>query len=96
METFIEGHQGQIDNDMRDAAAAVTVINPAAGGIATTIDRIGEAVLGEVAAIAKDVAEAPDAKTFVVNLPIEFLPQLKALFAKVSSHPAVQAAPPTA
>lgn len=89
---FITAHKVQIDQDVQEAGDVLTFADPVLGPVVNTVERIESAALGELCAVCVDLSVAPDAKTFVANLPVELLPQIKALAAKYVSHPMVVAA----
>lgn len=88
---FIARNQVKIDTAVQEAGDVLTFVDPALGPIVNTVERVESAALGELCAVCVDLSVAPDAKTFVANLPVELLPQIKALAAKYVNHPAVVA-----
>lgn len=89
---FITANNVKIDTAITEAGNVITFVDPALGPIVNTVERIESAAMGELCAVCVDLSVAPDAKTFVANLPVELLPQIKAIAAKYISHPVVVAA----
>lgn len=56
--TFLQNHQQQINADLQTGAAIVSIADPALAPIATTIERAGEAALGEVLAVVSKLTDA--------------------------------------
>ena len=81
--SFVSSHQAQIDRGLETAAVAVSALDPALAPLAATIERAGEAVLGEVLAVVSKLEAAGEAKGVDVALDASVVAELKALLAAI-------------
>jgi hypothetical protein len=67
--TFLQNHEKQIDTGLQTAAAITGLLDPALAPIASTIERAGEAALGEVLAVVAKLTDAEAAQG--TNIPLD-------------------------
>jgi hypothetical protein len=82
---FLVSHESQIDKGLQVGAAVVSLVDPALAGIATAIDRAGEAALGEVLGTV-DKLTADQAKDgWTVTFSADAYADFKALLANIEA-----------
>jgi hypothetical protein len=81
--TFLTTHQQQINAVGETVAAVVGVADPALAPLATSIERAGEAALGEVLAVVSKLDDAAAAKGASVSLDAAAVAEFKALIASI-------------
>lgn len=81
--TFLQNHEAQINSGLQTAAAIVSVADPALAPIATTIERAGEAALGEVLAVVSKLSDAEAAHGASISLDAAAIAEFKQLLVDI-------------
>lgn len=90
---FISKNQSTIDQDAEIAATLISAADPALAPIVTSIERAGEALLGEALAAVNAVSAAANSPV-TITLDIAAVNELKQLGADISKLKGAAAVPP--
>lgn len=81
--SFLQSHQQQIDTTLQTGAAVVSLLDPALAPLATTIERAGEAALGEVLSAVSKLSDAEAAHGVNISLDAAAITEFKKLLADI-------------